>query len=80
MLPKSPVRRQVFHLVPELQERAHSPWLDFDELSRVAAGLASESKNGTLPYSLDISQFMGTAGNLQFLKLGAGLAKSVFIW
>jgi len=26
----------------ELQQRAHSPQLDFDELSRVAAGLASE--------------------------------------
>jgi hypothetical protein len=35
----------------ELQQRAHSPQLDFGELSRVAAGLASESKNCKIPYS-----------------------------
>jgi hypothetical protein len=31
-------------------KRANSPRLDFDELSRVAAGLASVSENGKLPY------------------------------
>jgi len=34
----------------EPRKRAHSPQLDFDELSRVAAGLASVSENGKLPY------------------------------
>jgi len=37
-------------LIFEPIKRAHSPLLDFDELSRVAAGLASVYKISIVPY------------------------------
>jgi len=43
-------RKEVRGTLFEPRKRAHSPQLDFDELSRVAAGLESVSENGKLPY------------------------------
>jgi hypothetical protein len=54
-------------LISEPRKRAHSPQLDFDELTQVAAGLASVSENGKLPYGRRFP--VPASGNCRDLQL-----------